>query len=192
MEGTVFKNDELAHYGVLGQKWGIRRFQNKDGTLTNAGKKRYEKELEKVKADKKVLTNRKRTVAKIEKLNAMKKEVEDQKKELSGKSTTKQSSKAKNNSSTKRKSVKDMSNEEIQAVLDRIDLEKKYAEAMSSGNKKETSRGQKFVMDVLETAGKDIATQATKFVMGTATNKVMEALFDDPKAVNPKKGQKDK
>lgn len=30
----------LAHYGILGQKWGIRRFQNKDGTRTAAGKKR--------------------------------------------------------------------------------------------------------------------------------------------------------
>lgn len=31
----------LAHHGILGQKWGIRRFQNKDGTWTAAGKKRY-------------------------------------------------------------------------------------------------------------------------------------------------------
>lgn len=34
----------LAHHGILGQKWGIRRFQNEDGTLTNAGKKRYHTE----------------------------------------------------------------------------------------------------------------------------------------------------
>lgn len=32
--------DYLAHHGILGQKWGIRRFQNKDGTLTAAGKKK--------------------------------------------------------------------------------------------------------------------------------------------------------
>ena len=31
----------LVHYGVKGMKWGVRRYQNKDGTLTNAGKKRY-------------------------------------------------------------------------------------------------------------------------------------------------------
>lgn len=33
----------LAHHGILGMKWGVRRFQNKDGTYTAAGRKRYEK-----------------------------------------------------------------------------------------------------------------------------------------------------
>ena len=33
--------DELYHHGVKGQKWGIRRYQNSDGTLTKAGKQRY-------------------------------------------------------------------------------------------------------------------------------------------------------
>lgn len=35
------RESDLAHHGILGMKWGIRRFQNKDGTLTSAGKKRY-------------------------------------------------------------------------------------------------------------------------------------------------------
>ena len=35
------KNDELRHHGIKGQKWGVRRFQNKDGSLTPSGKKRY-------------------------------------------------------------------------------------------------------------------------------------------------------
>lgn len=34
-------NDELIHYGIEGQKWGVRRYQNEDGTLTPAGKERY-------------------------------------------------------------------------------------------------------------------------------------------------------
>ena len=34
---------ELYHHGILGQKWGIRRYQNEDGTLTEEGKKRYGK-----------------------------------------------------------------------------------------------------------------------------------------------------
>lgn len=33
---------ELYHHGILGMHWGIRRYQNKDGTFTNAGKKRYQ------------------------------------------------------------------------------------------------------------------------------------------------------
>lgn len=37
----MYGENSLAHYGIRGMKWGVRRYQNKDGTLTAAGKKRY-------------------------------------------------------------------------------------------------------------------------------------------------------
>lgn len=39
---TCTRQSELYHHGIKGQKWGVRRFQNKDGSLTPAGKKRYD------------------------------------------------------------------------------------------------------------------------------------------------------
>lgn len=38
---TDYTNDFLAHHGIKGQKWGIRRFQNPDGSLTPEGRERY-------------------------------------------------------------------------------------------------------------------------------------------------------
>ena len=39
----IIKDDELYHHGIKGQKWGVRRFQNPDGTLTSAGRRRLYK-----------------------------------------------------------------------------------------------------------------------------------------------------
>ena len=38
---VVVRDDELYHHGIKGQKWGIRRWQNEDGSLTEEGKARY-------------------------------------------------------------------------------------------------------------------------------------------------------
>lgn len=37
-------NEALCHHGIKGMRWGVRRFQNEDGSLTSAGKKRYQPE----------------------------------------------------------------------------------------------------------------------------------------------------
>lgn len=46
MSNYVIVNGELYHHGVKGMKWGRRRYRNPDGTLTEAGKKRYGEEPE--------------------------------------------------------------------------------------------------------------------------------------------------
>lgn len=40
MDNRNYYHDYLAHHGVKGMKWGVRRYQNADGSLTPAGKKR--------------------------------------------------------------------------------------------------------------------------------------------------------
>ena len=67
---------ELYHHGIQGQKWGVRRFQNSDGSLTTAGKQRYNTAFDRSKSHQEKVINsmydhaNKWTNRKIEKLDA--------------------------------------------------------------------------------------------------------------------------
>ena len=195
--------NELYHHGIKGQRWGVRRYQNPDGSLTLAGKKRalqMQNSYTELSQNKKyhdkngnlTYEGRKKTLKMKEKYS-----------DLTGKqlrtfqNNTGQSSKNNNTQKPKTKQkISEMSNEEIQAKIDRIRLENNYRtvmkESISNISNKETSKGRQFVNEVVTNAGKNIATQTTVWAMGTVVNKAIESITGEKNAINPKKGQKDK
>lgn len=94
---------------------------------------------------------------------------------------------SKSSSSSGKRPMHNMSNEELQNAIDRLNLEKRYKELMQSVNPPPSRRGKKFVTDVLEKSGKNIGEQLVTYAMGTMINKSA-----GKEIVNPKKGQKDK
>ena len=56
MEVRKIPESELTHHGILGMHWGVRRYQNKDGTLTSTGRARKKKGVIESYKDKKKMT----------------------------------------------------------------------------------------------------------------------------------------
>ena len=174
MANYIIVNGELYHHGVIGMKWGRRRYQNKDGTLTAAGKKRYDKEMEKAKAEQKVLKNKERTQAKIDKLNALKKDNEDRKAALDGPSATEKVKKtAKAAKDAKKRTIKDLSDAELKAKYDRLKLEQDYKKLMRESNPQQSSKGKEFVQKVFDKTVDDIAPQVTKHYVAKILNNLI-------------------
>lgn len=137
----------LAHYGIRGMKWGVRRYQNKDGSLTAAGKKRY-----------------------------------------SGDGGNAGITKSTTSSSSGRKKVSEMTDDELNRAVRRLQLEQQYRQL----NPEKISAGQKFVNkvanDVLIPAATTVARNAVQKAMQDAVSK---ALKTDIKIDNDNK-KKDK
>lgn len=108
-------NNNLQHHGIKGQKWGVRRFQNKDGSLTSAGRKR-------------------------------------QKQNNDG-PVHEDHSKSHDN-----KSVKSMSDKELRDRINRLNMERQYAQLTAT----EKSMGRKIVTEVLLNVGKELAKEYLK------------------------------
>lgn len=150
-------NGELYHWGTKGMKWGIRRYQNKDGSLTPAGRKRYNSESEKLKAREKDIKGREKAAARQAKLDAKKAELDAREAALkSGKAKVAKKTDGEHDA-IKPKSLKDMSDDELRALTTRMQLEKNYLDAqknLASATPKEIApqkvkRGRDFLNNIM-------------------------------------------
>lgn len=144
---VIKNNDDLTHHGILGQKWGVRRYQNEDGTLTAAGKKRVaDRSNTDVYADKYQRDQRNQSVYNSASSAA---------RSLSNIAT--RSAQSERNRVRGKIDLSQISDSDLRAMLNRMDLEKRYRE-MSTET---IGTGKRNLSDMLQTVGDVLAVGAS-------------------------------
>lgn len=155
------RNAYLSHHGILGQKWGIRRFQNKDGTRTKAGKKREASKRASDMSDEELAANIKRlsqekTYSKLagDNTSTLQKSKQIVDASSSMVNRLKDISRESMRDATRKEKLdlSKMTDEELRKQINRADLERRYNDLFA----KETtsvSNGRRYVTDILEVGG---------------------------------------
>ena len=145
--------NELYHYGIKGMRWGVRRYQNADGSLTSAGKKRHARDMvENPKRAKRVEVNR-----------WVKEDLERSKRLTDANSNMVNNLKNINNTRIKNqpKTKMDLSNMTDKEMRDRINreiLERQYNDMFTPQN---TSKGREYASKILDNAGSVLAVTSS-------------------------------
>lgn len=155
--------NELYHWGVKGMKWGVRRYQNKDGTLTDFGKKRYERDQRENSGKKKG-----NKVGQADPNRWVKEDMErtkrlaDSSKQLTN-DLKNANERAIKNTTKKQIDLSQMSDKELRDQINRAFLEKQYNDIF---NPPQVSKGREYAGKVLESAGTALAI--TSSALGVA------------------------
>lgn len=149
---VVTEDNELYHHGIIGQKWGVRRFQTSSGSLTAAGRQRYSTGKSGLsQQETNTVLNEAGNIARNSS-NASKSITKIKKSE-----DTKKKEKEKTKENVPKK-VEEMSDKELREFLNRYDMEQRY-DKIQNESKKDILSGQEKVQEILEVT-KDVAAIA--------------------------------
>ena len=185
----------LEHHGIKGQKWGVRRFQNTDGSLTPDGKKRYGVDDKKVKYKVTVqspfekkqekLARKEQRMTEKEEIQRRKNELKERQKNLKNLGKSKETIKKENEADlAKKKSAKDMTDDELRAVINRYNLERQYNEIVNSSK---TKKGSNIVSDTLKKSGATLLSKYTTKALDVAIDSALKKAGIDLRTSDEKR-----
>ena len=146
---------ELQHHGIKGMKWGVRRFQNKDGSLTPAGKKRYERDVRENNAKKKdnrIVIDGPDPKRWAKEDTGRAKKVVDASSDMVGE-LKKIDNNTKPTAKKQKMDLSSMTDQQLRDRINRANLEKQYNDLFSPTEASKVSRGRQCVSEVLDAAG---------------------------------------
>lgn len=164
---------ELYHHGVKGQKWGVRRYQNKDGTLTEAGQKRYDRDIRENNAKKK--DNRIKDLEETgpDPRRWVREDMERSKKTIDASSDLVKEFKKLEESTmpkptTKKLDLSKMSDKDMRDRINRELLEQQYNKLFADTSPTQVSKGRTMLKDTLEVAGSVLAITGSSLSIALA------------------------
>lgn len=175
---------EFCHSGIKNMKWGVRRFQNPDGSLTPAGRIRYgvgkarEKSASGAKAKVASSKDQERAAARAKRIEARqaKKDARIAEKNARKEAERKREQDAKElqrYEELRRKPASKLTAAEMAELTARLTAEKQYKELLRATEEPKLFDGKKFVVDVLQDSGKKILSGAITYGAGKFINSVV-------------------